>query len=286
MNKADVYQIVTDRILAEIDAGVAPWRKPWVGSLPMSMSTNKPYRGINLFLLGSGYYGTYKKITALGGQVRKGEKSHIAVFWKMIDSHDKDGNEKKIPILRYYRVLHSSQADWADGMPDRFTADLPGTENERILAAESIVTDYRKSEGAPRFDAEGWDHACYIPATDTIQLPAIEQFVSSAHYYSTAFHEMGHSTGHKSRLNREGVTDVALFGTHTYAREELVAEMTAAMLMGTLGMTDDTIEESAAYLANWRDKIAQDPRLIVKAAGEAQRAADHILGVRWDDDEK
>lgn len=286
MNKADVYQIVTDRILAEIDAGVAPWRKPWVGSLPMSMSTNKPYRGINLFLLGSGYYGTYKKITALGGQVRKGEKSHIAVFWKMIDSHDKDGNEKKIPILRYYRVFHSSQADWADGMPDRFTADLPGTENERILAAESIVTDYRKSEGAPRFDAEGWDHACYIPATDTIQLPAIEQFVSSAHYYSTAFHEMGHSTGHKSRLNREGVTDVALFGTHTYAREELVAEMTAAMLMGTLGMTDDTIEESAAYLANWRDKIAQDPRLIVKAAGEAQRAADHILGVRWDDDEK
>lgn len=284
MSKRDAYQAVTDRVLALIDEGVAPWRKPWADQMPRSMSTGKTYRGINLFLLDSGWWGTYKKIAEMGGQVRKGEKGSVAVFWRFIDSTDADGNEKKIPLLRYYRVFRHTQADWADGMPEKFSqSNLPGTDNERIVAAEQIVTTYRKSENAPRFDAEGWDRACYIPSTDAIQIPALEQFEASEHYYSTMFHEMGHSTGAASRLNREGVTDTVMFGSHRYAREELVAEMTAAMLMGQCGIEDATIESSAAYLKHWRDQIEADPRLIVKAAGEAQRAADHILGVTWDD---
>lgn len=285
MSKPDAYQIVTDRILAMIDEGVAPWRKPWATFAPRSMSTGKPYRGINLFLLDSGYWGTYKKVTEMGGQVRKGEKSSIAVFWKFIDGTDANGEATKIPLLRYYNVFHEDQADWPEGKPARFTADvLPGSDNERIAAADAIVNAYKSADNAPRFDFEGWDHACYIPAVDAIQTPKIEQFISSAHYYSTLFHECAHSTGHATRLNRPGVTDSASFGSHKYAREELVAEMTAAMLCGEVGLLDDTVEESAAYLKNWRDKIAEDPRLIVKAAGEAQRAADHIKGVRWDDD--
>lgn len=286
MTKPDAYQIVTDRILAMIDEGVAPWRKPWANMAPRSMSTGKPYRGINLFLLGSGHWGTYKKITELGGQIRKGEKSSVAVFWKFLDTKDDDGKKKTIPLLRYYNVFHEDQADWPDGKPARFESSaLPGTENERIVAADQIVTAYKKSDNAPRFDAEGWDHACYIPSLDAIQVPKIEQFESSAHYYSTVFHECAHSTGHATRLDREGVTNPTLFGSHTYAREELVAEMAAAMLCGEVGLLDDTVESSAAYLKNWRDKIAADPRLIVKAAGEAQRAADMILGVKWDDED-
>lgn len=284
-SKPNPYEMVTNKILAALDAGTVPWHKPWATTQPRSMSTNRPYRGINLFLLDSGYWGTYKKVTELGGQIRKGEKSSVAVFWTMFDGHDKDGNEKKIPMLRYYNVFHQDQADWPDGMPERFTAtNLPGTDNERVAAAEQIVTDYKKSEGAPRWDAEGWDQACYVPATDSIRVPKLAQFESSAHYYSTTFHEMGHSTGHKSRLNRPGVTDIDAFGSHQYAREELVAEMTAAMLMGTIGMEDDTLDASAAYLAHWRSNISDDPKLIVKAAGEAQKAADLILGIKWDDD--
>jgi antirestriction protein ArdC len=251
------------------------------------MSTGKPYRGINLFLLGSGFWGTYKKVAELGGQIRKGERSSVAVFWKFIDSVDANGKESKIPLLRYYNVFHEDQADWPDGKPARFEAEvLPGSENERVAAAEQVVTGYKKSENAPRFDAEGWDVACYVPASDSIRVPALEQFDSSAHYYSTLFHECAHSTGHASRLNRDGVTDAAMFGSHTYAREELVAEMTAAILCGEVGLLDDTVEMSAAYLKHWRDIIANDNRLIVKAAGEAQRAADLIRGVRWDNDDE
>lgn len=285
MTKPDAYQIVTDKVLAALEKGVAPWQKPWEGRMPMSMSTNRHYRGINLFLLDGGYWGTYKKIKELGGQVRKGEKGSIAVFWKRIEREDEDGNDASFMMLRYYRVFHSTQADWEDGMPERFkTTDL-GPENQRIAAADQIVTDYRKSDNAPMFDAEGWDHACYIPSRDAIQVPSITQFVDAGSYYSTLFHEMGHSTGHESRLAREGVVNRDMFGSHRYAQEELVAEMTAAMLMGVVGLEDDTIENTAAYLEHWRDTIARDNKLIVRAAAQAQKAADLIQGITWGDDD-
>lgn len=284
MTKPNAYQIVTDKVLAAIDNGVAPWRKPWVGGMPMSMSTNKPYRGINLFILDGGYWGTYKKITEIGGQVRKGEKSSKAVFWRRIEKTDDDGEDASFMMLRFYNVFHSSQADWPEGLPERFSGKLPGTENERIADAEQVVTEYKKGDNAPTFAPDGGNRACYSPATDTITVPELVAFTGSPEYYSTLFHEMGHSTGHASRLNREGVTDPIKFGSHTYAAEELVAEMTAAMLMGVVGLEDSTIENSAAYLAGWRDKIANDEKLIVKAAAKAQRAADHIRGITFDND--
>lgn len=286
MSKSDAYERVTDRILTMIDNGVAPWRKPWATTMPRSMSTGKHYRGINLFILDSGWWGTFNKIKELGGQVKKGEKSSPAVLWRFPEVEQADGTKKRIPMLRIFNVFHHDQVDWGDnGMPERFkTSNLPDTDNERIAAAEQIVTAYRKSEDAPRWDAEGWDHACYIPATDSIQVPSLEQFESSAHYYNTMFHEMAHSTGAASRLNREGVTDFAGFGSHTYSQEELVAEFTAAMLCGEVGLLDETVENSAAYLKSWRARIEDDPKLVVRAAGQAQKAADYIQGVKWEDD--
>lgn len=281
MAKIDVYEEVTKKVLQAIDAGTAPWRKPWQGSMPMSMSTNKPYRGINLFLLDGGYWGTYKKITELGGQVRKGEKGTIAVFWKRIEKEDADGNDSSFMMLRYYKVFHSTQADWADGMPERFQTVKPDA-NDAIAEAEQVVTDYKKGDNAPTFTPDGGGRAFYSPSADSLTVPELGAFDTSEDYYSTLFHEMGHSTGHASRLNREGVTDPIQFGSHKYAAEELVAEMTAAMLMGVIGMEESTIENSAAYLAHWREVIANDNRLIVKAAAQAQKAADLIRGVTFD----
>lgn len=280
MSNADVYDRVTAKVLAAIDGGVVPWHRPWDVSMPMSMSTNKPYRGINVFLLDGGYWGTYKKIKALGGQVRKGEKSSIAVFWKFLKRNDPDtGEEVTFPMLRHYNVFHSSQADWPDGMPERFKGSANTSEADRVVAAEQLVTDYVKGDGPTL--THGSDSACYMPNLDVVRMPDFGAFHGADRYYSTMFHELGHSTGHASRLNREGVANFDAFGSHRYAREELVAEMTAAMLSATVGI-DSTIETSAAYLKHWRDQIASDPRLIVKAAGEAQKAADMVQGIKWE----
>lgn len=284
MKNADVYQMVTDKILASIDEGVVPWHRPWETTIPRSMSTGKPYRGINAWLLDGGYWGTYKKVAELGGQVRKGEKSSLAVFWKFIEKTDpKTGKVDKIPFLRTFNVFHATQADWAEGMPAKFQPRTDGaTEADRIMAAEQMVAGYVKGENGPSV-FHGGERACYSPATDVVNMPELTAFDDADHYYSTMFHELGHSTGHETRLARDGVVNLDAFGSHQYAREELVAEMTAAMLAGVVGI-DSTVESSAAYLKHWRDQIAADPRLVIKAAGEAQKAADMIQGVKWDND--
>jgi antirestriction protein ArdC len=281
MSNTAVYEQVTDKILALLAEGTVPWHKPWKGGAAMSMSTNKPYRGINVFLLDEGYHGTYKKITELGGQVRKGEKSSLAVFWKFVEKKDdKTGKVDKIPFLRYFRVFHSSQADWPDGLPERFALSGDANEADRITEAEQVVAGYVKGENGPRL-SHGGGRACYNPATDSVTMPELTAFTDADHYYSTMFHELGHSTGHASRLDREGVTNFDAFGSHQYAAEELVAEMTAAMVSAALGI-DSTVETSAAYLAHWSATLGSDPKLIVRAAGQAQKAADLIRGITWE----
>ena len=281
MSKPDVYQLVTDKILGLIAEGTVPWHKPWKGTAPVSMSTNKPYRGINVFLLDDGYHGTYKKIAELGGQVRKGEKSSLAVFWKFVEkANDKTGKVEKIPFLRYFRVFHSSQADWPDGLPERFSVNGGADEADRITEAEQVVAGYVKGDNGPSL-SHGGGSAFYHPQTDAVTMPELTAFRDADHYYSTMFHELGHSTGHGSRLAREGVTDFDRFGSHQYAQEELVAEMTAAMVSGALGI-DSTVETSAAYLDHWSTALGSDPKLIVRAAGQAQKAADLIRGITWE----
>lgn len=281
MSNTDVYAQVTDKILALMAEGTVPWHKPWKGTAPMSMSTNKPYRGINTFLLNDGYHGTYKKIAELGGQVRKGEKSSLAVFWKFIEKkNDKTGKVEKIPFLRYFRVFHSSQADWPEGMPERFTATGGADEADRITEAEQVVSGYVKGDnGLSLF--HGGSSASYSPATDAVNMPDLAAFRDVDHYYSVMFHELGHSTGAASRLNRDGVTNFDAFGSHQYATEELVAEMTAAMVTGALGI-NSTVETSAAYLSHWAAALGSDPKLIVRAAGQAQKAAGMIRGIVWE----
>lgn len=280
----NVYEIVTDQVCELLKAGTVPWRKPWstLSGAPMNLVSKKHYRGINVFLLAargfaSPYWVSYKQAQELGGNVRKGEKSTMIVFWKVATKTEAgeaewiDSVTSKRFVLRYYRVFNVAQCDGLEKVLDK----LPKPEVidfNPIEAAEKIVNEYPNK---PVFTTAS--HAAYNPREDVIMLPAKETFDKPESYYSTAFHEMGHSTGHGKRLNREAVTSAIRFGSGDYSREELVAEMTATFLCAESGIVPATIENSAAYIASWLKVLKEDSKAVVIAAAQAQKAADHIL---------
>ncbi len=273
-----VYKIVTDRILKELDAGTPPWRKPWRTAAPANMVTKKAYRGINVLLLqllphSSSYWGTFDQAKAAGGFVKQGEHATPIVFWKSYRQTAEDGEEKDRFVLRYYNVFNIEQMELSEKV--RTTLEPPTRTVPPIEAAEDVIQRMPK----PPVLQFGFEQAAYYPKTDTIEMPHRSRFVTPEGYYDTLFHEEVHATGHKSRLDRPGIADAAAeFGSDTYSKEELVAELGAAFLCGTVGIERQTLENSAAYLANWSDKLRGDSRLIVAAASAAQKAADYILG--------
>jgi len=281
-----VHRIVTERMIAALERGTVPWRKPWQAAAgqPRSMSTGQPYRGVNVFLLattaaedgyGSPFWGTYRQIGDLGGQVRKGERSTLVVFWKQaqVDHRDPRTGEltvTSLPVLRYYRVFNAAQAD---DLPDRFYP-APGDHSE-IRKPQAGLDGYLAR--GPKLVHVAGDRADYHPATDIIRLPLRAQFRSADGYYATAFHEAGHSTGHPSRLNRPGIAAFDHFGSGKYAREELVAQMTSSFLCARTGIDNPAIfDNSASYIANWLTALNNDNRLVITAAAQAQRACNVI----------
>jgi antirestriction protein ArdC len=281
-----IHRMVTERMIAALERGTIPWHKPWQAPAgrPMSMTTGQPYRGVNVFLLGltaaeedfrSRYWGTYRQIAQLGGQVRKGEHATVVVFWKPVEVADSDPHTgevtvKQIPVLRYYRVFNAAQAHH---LPDRFHP--AAGQNPEIIEPQMVLDGYL-SRG-PTLRHFAGDRAAYHPGTDTIRLPQGSQFRSAEHYYATAFHEAAHSTGHQSRLNRPGIAAFDHFGSDTYAREELVAEMTSSILCAETGIDHpELFDNSAAYIAGWLSALNHDHNLVVAAAAQAQRAGDLI----------
>lgn len=277
--RKDLYQEVTDRIIAQLEEGLIPWHKPWTGtqSGAVSGTTGKPYSLLNQFLLQKpGKWYTYKQAQSLGGQVRKGEKGSMVVFWKpvVVTEETKDGEkkQKKVPMLRNYVVFH---ADQIDNLPESETAEEPRFIPNPDEAAESIITEYLTRESI-HLEQAASNEAFYSPSFDKIHLPLMEQFPDTAEYYSTAFHEMTHSTGHKSRLNR--LESTAHFGNEEYSKEELVAEIGAASLLNHCGLeTPKTFKNSAAYIQSWLQALKNDKKMIVSAASKASRAVDFIL---------
>lgn len=275
-----VYQLVTDRIIAELEKGQIPWNKPWTGirSGAYSRSTGKPYSVLNqMLLMKPGEYLTYKQAQAAGGTIKKGEKSQIVVFWKPLEvlKENDDGSSTKemIPILKYYNVFHIDQCE---GVKPRFVQEdfKPA---DPIMEAETVLSSYSKRSGCI-IRNERQDRAFYRPSSDCIVLPLREQFPQIAEYYSTAFHEVTHSTGHASRLNRLNTS--AFFGSEDYSKEELIAEMGAAIMMNELGIeTPDTFRNSAGYIQGWLKALKDDSRLIVSAAGKAEKAVRFILNL-------
>lgn len=289
-SRPSIYQTVTDRIISSLKASVIPWEKPWKtpryagGPFPRNFYTGKPYRGINVLLLWSSEYSspfwlTFKQAQALKGNVRRGQHGTQIIFYKQLPEYAKKddeamGEDERVPfVLCHYTVFNVEQCDGLT-LPE-ISQPAIALEIDEDELCESIVTGW---ENRPTLHLNNPTEyrAYYRPSTDSVHMPARTRFVDAPHYYSTLFHELIHSTGHESRLNR---TFGGRFGDKLYRKEELVAEIGAAFLCAIAGIANEhTDRNTTAYIQNWIDRLEEDNRLIAHAAGNAQRAVDMILG--------
>ena len=279
MNKTDLYEVVTQKIIDLLDSAVVPWQIPWrsQNGMPRNMISNRSYTGINFWMLlclkfDSPFYMTFEQARTLGGTVRKGEKSTLVVFWKLLESLEKDGSTRKTPFLRYYNVFNFTQTEGID--PKK----IPETEAydhdfNSIDAAEKLIYEWKD---CPKID---WneDHAYYNPITDTVGMPDPRTFFHDEQVFSTLFHECVHSVGHISRLARHEKIKDHKFGSQDYSQEELVAEMGAAYLCGMCDIQQETIQNNAAYIKSWIRTFKDDPKVLVLAAAQAQNAVNYIV---------
>lgn len=272
----DIHQTVTDKILAALEtANPSDWQCPWHrrgGGLPINAKSGKAYRGINVLSLwvadqvagyGDARWATYKQWSELGAQVRKGERSSLVVFYKDYEVAGDDGDPERRMVAKASFAFNAQQVE---GAPP--TEIIPVGGFEPIEVAEATI----RATGA-RID-HGGDSACYIPSMDLVRMPPRDRFVSADGYYSTIFHELGHWTGHKSRLDR----DLAgRFKSQAYAGEELIAELTAAFVTAGLGLASEPHAQTASYIASWIKLLRDDKRALFAAAAAASKAADYLI---------
>lgn len=280
-----VYTRISDHIISKLETGVIPWRKEWKdskrngvgGALPYNLSNGKMYRGINVMTLlctdySSTGWATYKQAQALGYQVRKGEKSTPVVWWSFPDK-----DEDRAPYMRLYHVFNVEQMD---GVPSELPIDAEPF--DAIAAADAVTDRYLASASHPTL-SHGGSSAYFAPSKDHVQMPPREAFTSPETYYATLFHEFIHSTGVKGRCEREELKGIKRFGDCEYSKEELTAEFGAAFLCGEAGISNvHLLENSTAYIQNWLSKLKSDKTFAVQAAQRAQRAADYILGRKFE----
>lgn len=275
----DIYALITNRIIEHLENGVIPWRQPWTNAgAPQNLVTGKHYRGINTILLASLHYSqnsflTYKQAKELGGSVKKGEKSHPVIFWKRIDKENKATKEiEQVLLLRYYNVFNIAQCE---GIPQEKLPPVIQQENDPIQSCEHIIATMPN-----RPEIRHNEHRAYYHLEDDyVNMPAMNTFTNSQSYYGTLFHELIHSSGHPSRLNRKELIHKSGFGTEQYAIEELTAEIGSSYLKSSAGIPIENLENTAAYIQSWLTKLRNDKKLIVYASTQAQKAADFILDV-------
>ena len=287
MTNKELAEKITSRLIEEMDKGVIPWDRPWTGSGDgaVSHTTGKAYSLINQILIAiaghenGGEYLTFNQVKAEGGKVKKGAHGVQIVFWKQYVKTEinEDGEEVQhsIPVLKSYTVFSVKDCE---GIKEKYAArELK--KNNPIEEAEKIVDAYTARETVTINREKLSNRAFYSPMMDSITVPEINQFDAVEEFYSTLFHEMTHSTGHSSRLNRFGASgSVAAFGSEEYSREELIAEIGAACLVNTCGIeTAKTFRNSAAYLQGWGAALRADPMLFITAASRAEKAVDYIV---------
>jgi antirestriction protein ArdC len=281
---ADLYAETTARIVTALEAGVAPWVRPWsagIDTLPMNASSKRAYRGINVVLLAleaqrQGYprnaWLTYRQANELGGQVRGGERGTTVVFWKLRkvdatadanpDAAESDLHERVIPLLRSFAVFNVAQLS---GLPEALNETAPPVWEPEARAEELLLmSGARIRHGGPL--------AYYQPASDEIQLPLRRAFGTASAYYNVALHELTHWTGHPQRCNRDLK---GRFGSDFYAIEELIAELGSAFLLARCRIDGEL--RHASYLASWLKVLRTDKRAIFVSATKAQQAADYLL---------
>lgn len=285
--KMNIYELVTERIVAELAKGIIPWQIPWTGTADgaVSYATGRPYSFLNQMLLGrDGEWLTFQQALSAGGNVRKGEKGSIVVFWKKhtYEETKADGTkeEKTIPVLRYYNVWHISQCE---GVQSKRGEVAPVVEPETLAEPETIISAYVEREKIKFQNDKPSNRAYYSPSTDAVVVPIISQYTEVAEYYSTAFHELVHSTGATGRLNR-GLERNAAFGSKDYSKEELVAEIGSAMLCHKSGIDcNKAFRNSVAYIQSWLRALKDDAKMIVFASAQAEKASRYILGEQTED---
>ena len=307
MNKKQYQSIckrITERILGFLEQGIVPWQKPWNGgkaNAPRSVSTKKVYRGTNLAILGcagyeSPWWLTFGQAKKLGGQVRKGEKSFPIHYWKFHPAQDcktclggqplcehcgGSGKYQPFPSLFSFNVFSANQCD---GLPEKYYPAIKDDDEVRdftpVEACDEIIANYPDS---PKVYHDQADSCHYRPSADEVHMVKPEKFISDEEYYSTFFHELVHSTGHKKRLAREGVTGLNFFGSHEYSKEELVAELGSTFLCAIAGIDrSEVIQNSASYISGWKSKLSDNEDWIVWAGSRSAKACDHILGTEYE----
>lgn len=301
-NRTNVYELVTERIVEQMNKGIIPWHKPWNivttenangTNAAINYVTRKAYSPLNQMLLGdTGEYLTWKQIESLKGKVKKGANSRIVVFYttteytREIKGTDENGKETtrtelfKIPVLKYYRVFHLSDTE---NIPSKITPDevCEPEPEQAIEAAENMINEYvfRESFNGFKFQNNKPSNEAYFsPMNDKVVVPMKKQFKSIEEYYSTTFHELTHSTLMPNRCNRtENGNITARFGSKVYSKEELVAEIGSAMLCTISGIsTKNVFDNSVAYIQNWIKALKNDNKMIIWAASRAEKAAMYI----------
>lgn len=279
--RTDVYSLVTEKIIEQLENNIVPWRKPWKdNSIPQNLITRKPYRGINLLLLGTLQYEqnlflTFNQLKAIGGSVKKGEKGNLIIFWKPIVKTAKADNtdEPELSfVLRYYKVFNVAQCE---NVPSNLIEVKEEVSFSPISYCEQIIEEM---EHCPKIIYEA-QQAFYEPVSDYINMPKPETFVTNEDFYSVLFHELVHSTGHISRLARNGIVTSSRFGDCVYSLEELTAEIGSCFLSSLCGIGANNFDQSVSYINGWLQALKNDKKLIVKAGGQAQKATDYILNV-------
>ena len=291
----DGHQAITDQVMAALDKGVVPWHKPWNVSAgrPRNMETRNAYRGSNVLMLaitamargyGSPWWGTVKQINKLGGHVKAGQNRKngqggtMIVFWKISDREVETSNGPETKRSIYSQYSNVFNAEQCEGLPERFYPKPGDTPEFAELPEPQAVLDAYLPQLAGGVVHNQADGAHYIPSLDRMELPPREAFKTVAAYYYTAFHESTHSTGHTSRLSRDGVTQGTYHGSGLYAFEELVAEMGSAFLLASTGVEEDKrLERSADYIRGWLTALGNDRKLVGQAASAAEKAVALVL---------
>jgi antirestriction protein ArdC len=290
-DRTSLYQEITDKIIAELEKGSVPWVQPWAGvsaplGLPRNAATRRAYSGINILILWCavaerGFTGqnwlTFRQALKIGAHVRKGEKGTTVVYadrfvpYRERTRAAETGYEPEaIPFLKRFTVFNIDQCE---DLPEDLAPPPPPVNDNLILPqAEALI---RATGAALRI---GGTRAFYVPSADFIQVPPPSAYFEPVNWHRAVCHELGHWTGHESRLNRDFSGG---FGSSPYAREELIAEMTGAFVCAALSIVPTV--RHADYLANWLEVLREDNRAIIRAASAASKAADYLLGFRAND---
>lgn len=274
-----IHKMVAQAFIDQIEAGMADgkWTAPWAKlatDFPTNAVTKNAYRGFNIFSLwGAGfsspYWATFKQWKSVDAKVRKGSKGSLVVFWKIVDSKtqfDANGNPKKVPFLRFSKVFNADQVDgWT----------APTVEDREPLSTNEIHAECDAMIAATGAEIQhGGNMACYIPSHDRILLPEFNAFRDADSYYQTAFHELAHWTGHASRLDRNLSNR---FGSNAYALEELLAELTAAIVGVRMGIDATTRMDHAKYVKSWLTALREQPECLMHIASKASKVADYLI---------